>query len=54
MLMQVIGFTMIGLSEYLFPLFSDRFHFDPYDYLAYGFGWLLFAILDNKPNRLIH
>ena len=50
--MQVLGFLMICFSEWLFPQISPRFHFDPLDFAAYAFGAVLFALLDNRANRL--
>lgn len=32
------------LGEYLFPFLSDRFYYDPIDFIAYGLGGAAYAL----------
>ncbi|WP_132644051.1 hypothetical protein [Roseivirga ehrenbergii] len=50
---EIIAMTIYvaSVGEFLFPLLSAKFHFDPYDFFAYGLGGLLYQVLLNTPNN---
>lgn len=36
------------ISEFVFPLFTDLFHYDPYDFIAFAVGAILFYFTMNN------
>jgi len=49
-LVEVIALTIYValVGEFIFPLLSSKFYYDPFDFLAYAFGGITFQILLNR------
>lgn len=51
-LMEIIAMTVYValVGEFLFPLLSSKFYYDPIDFFAYALGGLCYQITLNKPD----